>query len=316
MFLICLRIDGNEQVASSEWKRFTIPLKGNRLFRGRLRIKHMEVEGQRANDSLSLLSNVLELRAANSEQILRFMGRVVYDATSQQRSIVMNCEDINLFVSNLYTQADRFDMEYRTLSIRPISAISGTEIWYPTIMTSNSENIEYDDAPGSGTYSVSVTTNTDNAWRAFNKVLDDSWESEFRYVRVNSAPNNTNGEYTGSESTDGVLGEWIQVDFPCPLYITEFKVYVGDPMGMRDVVLFAYDTVGSLIGQVFSGTLPYEVSKWFSFKLDVPGIFASIRVVCTRTYNQRRCRVNELAFIGSYNVQEPDEMQLTFNVTM
>lgn len=320
MFVICVKIDGNGQVATNEWKRFTIPLEGNRLFRGTLRLKRLDVGGQRANGSPSLVCNVLELRAINSNQVLRFLGKVVFDSTTQQRRLILNTEDINLFVSNLYIQKDNFEMEYRTLSLRNVLQmdldenvypVSDGENGYPTIMTSNVEYINNEDAPGTGVYTVTASTTSlvGGEYRCFNRILTDSYSSAVAYEAGT-------GNYLGSTITDTVLGEWLQIKFPCTVYINSFKMYTRAGNTPKSVTIFALDDSDNLVIEAWNGIIPNTPNTWFTFPLDYPGNYRSLRFIGRNTYGEQRLRIYELIYAGSYNVEEPDELQLTFNVNI
>lgn len=285
-----------------------IPLNENRLFRCRMWLTHIEVYGERANDDLSLMSNTIELRLANSDQFLRFKGSVVFNESSGRRMILFKCEDVNLFLTYLYTQKDRLELEYRTLNIRPVSDISYTEIWYPTKMLSNVENIAYQDVPGSGVYTVTASTTSlpGGEYRAFNRNITDAFASAQTY--------SPGGSYQGTVTTDSVLGEWIQIEFPCTLNVGKFFYYASTG-GVRDGTLFGYNDAGSIATEVWSGTIPSTTNTWFNFPLIVPGNYRRLRFIARSTYAQQRMRVFELAFVGAYDTQEPDEVQFMFNLS-
>ena len=92
----------------------------------------------------------------------------------------------------------------------------GSSIVYPTLaLTSNSV---------SG-YTVSASTDSVNAWKAFNDVTSypshssDAWE-------IGSRATYTNSTYIGStERVSGYKGEWIEIQIPNSIYVEQLDIY-------------------------------------------------------------------------------------------
>jgi hypothetical protein len=92
----------------------------------------------------------------------------------------------------------------------------GSSIVYPTLaLNSNSQ---------SG-YTVSASTDSVNAWKAFNDVTSgghstDVWE-------IGADATYSNSTYIGStERVSGYKGEWIEIQLPNPIYVEKLDIYV------------------------------------------------------------------------------------------
>ena len=166
---------------------------------------------------------------------------------------------------------------------------------------------------GSRTYSASTNTSgTYGSAKAFNNDNTSiySWISGNRY---------TDGDYSGSESTDGYDGEWVQVDVGTNVILTSYEIYPrgqGDsdhPKNMR----FFSSTDGTNWTQVRDWTGLTTANDW-----KVGGSYTSVgpytasavygryfRLVVNELvgiyYSQVQAQIGEIKLLGYAQASEP-----------
>jgi hypothetical protein len=95
--------------------------------------------------------------------------------------------------------------------------------------------------PGHGVFSAITSSyySGNHGWKAFNKIIadgGDGWVSKYpeeSYTRADGLPNST-----ASIFYDGVIGEWIQLEFPYSIKLKEAYLYEREPQGST----YAYNT--------------------------------------------------------------------------
>lgn len=115
MLISCVNIQGNDALAG-EWRRFTVEFPSNRLFRSTLRLKYVQIFGQKSPiDLFAPLADVVELRLVNSLTVLKFYGNSLFSPfpNNVQTIEMVMPENLDLFITNLYTQTTSIEMEYR-----------------------------------------------------------------------------------------------------------------------------------------------------------------------------------------------------------
>ncbi len=114
MLISCVNIQGNDALAG-EWRRFRVEFPSNRLFRSTLRLKYVQVFGEKTIDLFAPLAQVVELRLLNSPTILKFFGysRFLPFPNNIQTIEMIVPEQVDLFITYLYTQTTSIELEYR-----------------------------------------------------------------------------------------------------------------------------------------------------------------------------------------------------------
>jgi len=93
---------------------------------------------------------------------------------------------------------------------------------FPAVYASTNNTWSVNGLPyGNGSYIVTASTEAQAAYQAFNdrNGQDDAWHTNYPIY------NNTTGIYTGSQTTEGYNGEWLQIQLPEMIILKSTDVY-------------------------------------------------------------------------------------------
>ena len=196
-----------------------------------------------------------------------------------------------------------------------IGAATGfLQLNYPLRFFEGSEKIDYGPYPGTGNYTCNASTATASIFRAFDRTY-------LTFYAASSDTYSSTGVYVGAVSTlvqsVSYLGDWVQIDFPYPIFIKAFRYWIRSGFShVKDVVMVGYtqDPVPSS-NVIWQGIAPDSTlfSGWFLRSLTTPGFYSSIRMIASSGYGNR-FRVEELAFIGAQETmvgKVPQSVQLS-----
>jgi hypothetical protein len=163
---------------------------------------------------------------------------------------------------------------YNSNSARTALIVDDDNVYeYPAAaMTSNATYIA-NTVYGEGLYIASASTISSSIYEpygAFNKAGGGS-SSGTVWITANTTYNGVTGAYSGSLSTNGYAGEWLQIQLPSPVFMTSFRLTSrshatrGDP---KDFAVFAshdgqvWVRVHVISGEVFTSneTKSYTVT--------------------------------------------------------
>lgn len=326
MLVTSVTVDCTNVAQTLNWSSFRVPFTNNRFQRARVHLSGVFVFGSLTHDAAAILSNVLELRVKGTEQMYTFTG--TWKQNAAYRYLSIENVKIHFEVDTIHNQRDFIEMEFRTKVLLPndldfLLQQTSPEIWYPMYMNSNTQYLDYGPYPGTGTYTVAALSAslTADIHRAFNR----DYTSE--HASLGSRYTTSTGNYTGSVNTStpsgNVAGEYIEVTFPVPIYITGFRFY------RAPTTLFTTLRDGSVVGYGPAGTVRAwhaslsNVTGWQVATLTTPGVYQTVRLICRRIYaqgNSSRFRVEELAFLGrpitDHIASIPNQLRLQYSANV
>lgn len=324
MLVTSVTVDCTNVAQTLNWSSFRVPLTNNRFQRARVHLTGVFVFGSLTHDAAGILSNVLELRVKGTEQVYTFTGK--WKDNASYRYLSIENVKIHFELDTIHNQRDFIEMEFRMKVILPnqldlLLQQTTPELWYPVFMNSNSQFLDYGPYAGTGTYTVNANSadlSTD-IYRAFNR--DYTTEHSSLGSRYNTSNGNYEGNLTTSSPFGNQSGEWIQVTFPVPLYITGFRFYRNPATTfttMQDGTVIGYNPTGTIVAHPWQSSIA-NVTGWQTRTFTTPGVFQTLRLVCRRIYNQdnsSRFRVDELVFLGRPIPNQPalipDQLRLQY----
>ena len=167
---------------------------------------------------------------------------------------------------------------------------------YPPAALSTASTTLSGQTYGNGVYTVNRSSSSGEsteAWRVFNKTLNNDagdWQSATgRY-------NTTTGEYIGTMSIGGVLGEWVSIQLPVSIIITGISIRSGINLGDRtwNAAPALWTLLGSNDGTTW--TAVYALPSIDPFSVDGQTITTSIPM--TVAYNRFALVVRRISGTG------------------
>lgn len=154
-----------------------------------------------------------------------------------------------------------------------------------------------------GTYCITSSS-------AYNRGVDDVYEAwraadstEQRWHSAYLDYTRTTGVYNNSKSTNGYLGDWIQLQLPSAKYCTSFSIksssFNPTQRSPRKFRLFG-STNGSTWTQLFdeaTGITSWSSSQWRTFQIASPNILSYYRLAVNEVGNFPSGGVNEQACV-------------------
>lgn len=163
-------------------------------------------------------------------------------------------------------------------------AIAPPRVW-PLQMSADTQTLDHTAIgyAGSGQYVASASSSlgsTGQPYRGFDKLSNTRWRTPSPRFQLST------GIYTGSQSFNGVSGEWLRLDFPPGFTptITHFALYTNTVNGgMERGTLFGI-TAGGATVEVWSSNNISTTTALQQFALDVPGQYASFVFLIRRMH--------------------------------
>lgn len=213
--------------------------------------------------------------------------------------------------------------KYFRLTVTELTGASGfLQFNFPLRFFQGLERIEYGPYPGTGAYATLTSWANSPTTYAFDRTFTTLFTSDTVYSAA--------GAYTGSAVTtvgvNSYFGEWLEIEFPYPIYIQAFRYWFGRPdlNSVNEAVIVGYSgNVNPFVRSVvWSGNLPNALAGWFVAPLSIPGFYKAFRFIAQSMHGNvspfsNRFRVEELAFIGSQETMVstvPQSVQLTYHL--
>jgi hypothetical protein len=124
MFVVCANVEGNGVlVSSTEWKKVRVEIPFNTYMRCQLKLKQINMYSEFTLPHPHVVSDVVELKWTESNEIVRFMATFV-DTFLPIRVLQLRCvQPMDIWLAEVYTQAKYVDVEYRLSSSSNVSSV-------------------------------------------------------------------------------------------------------------------------------------------------------------------------------------------------
>lgn len=188
MFVICLNINGNNQIVNSDWKTIIVNVPHNRVEHATVRLKHVSLFVNRAYSALSTLGNVLEVRNPLTLECVKMEGSIKKEGFGTDEVILFD-EHVAFKLSELLNRSKMVNLEYRILS----SVAASRQQLFVTIHT--------------GYYTPTIANNDNLNWSGWSSFFGSSYASDFTNLSLAS-----NGLYSVNDN-DTVVNDLFDPNF-------------------------------------------------------------------------------------------------------